>query len=224
MVVVGLTGGIGTGKSTVAALLVDRGAVLVDADTVAREVVEPGGPAYQPLVDRFGPAILEASGRIDRPRLAAIAFGDPVALTDLNAITHPVIGIEMLARRDRHAVPGSVVVMDIPLLRAEHRGLLSLAAVVVVDASPEVAVRRLVDQRGFDEEDARARMAAQPTRAARREGADFVIDNSGDQAHLAAEVDRLWARLAELAAAETGDETGDETGAADAPAVEPSGS
>ena len=204
MVVVGLTGGIGTGKSTVAALLVERGASLVDADAVAREVVEPGGPAYQPLVDRFGTGILDEKGRIDRPRLAAIAFGDPAALADLNGITHPVIGVEMLARRDRLAVPGAVVVMDIPLLRAEHRDLLSLAAVVVVDAPPEAALRRLVEQRGFDEKDARARMAAQPSREARREGADFVIDNSSDEPHLAAEVDRVWAKLAGLAGASSG--------------------
>lgn len=202
MVVVGLTGGIGAGKSTVAALLVEHGAALVDADQVAREVVEPGGPAYQPLVDRFGPGILDESGRIDRPSLAAIAFGDPTALADLNAITHPAIGVEMLARRDRHAAPGAVVVMDIPLLRAVHRDLLSLAAVVVVDAPPEVALRRLVEHRLMNEEDARARMAAQPDRATRLEGADFVIDNSGDDAHLGAEVDRVWSRLAELAAAD----------------------
>jgi dephospho-CoA kinase len=202
MVVVGLTGGIGAGKSTVAALLVDHGAALVDADQVAREVVEPGGPAYQPLVDRFGSEILDETGRIDRPSLAAIAFGDPTALADLNAITHPAIGVEMLARRDRHAAPGAVVVMDIPLLRAEHRDLLSLAAVVVVDAPPEVALRRLVEQRSMNEEDARARMAAQPDRVTRLEGADFVIDNSGDDAHLAAEVDRVWSLFAELAAAD----------------------
>ena len=202
MVVVGLTGGIGAGKSTVATLLVHRGAVLVDADQVAREVVEPGGPAYQPLVDRFGTDILDADGRIDRPRLAAIAFADPASLADLNAITHPVIGAEMLSRRDRHDAPGTVVVMDIPLLRAEHRELLSLAAVVVVDAPPEAAVRRLVEQRGMTEEDARARMAAQPDREARLEGADEVVDNSGDEEQLAARVDGLWARLTELAAGE----------------------
>lgn len=202
MVVVGLTGGIGAGKSTVAALLVERGAALVDADRVAREVVEPGGPAYGPLVDRFGPGILDAEGRIDRPALAALAFGDPQSLADLNAITHPAIGAEMLARRDREAAPGRVVVMDIPLLRAEHRELLSLAAVVVVDTPPELALRRLVEQRGMGEEDARARMAAQPDRSARLEGADFVVDNSGDQAHLEAEVDRVWASLADLAAAD----------------------
>ncbi|MBV8463285.1 MAG: dephospho-CoA kinase [Acidimicrobiales bacterium] len=211
MVVVGLTGGIGAGKSTVAGMLLDRGAKLVDADQVAREVVEPEGPAYQPLVDRFGTAILDDEGRIDRPRLAAAAFGDPESLADLNAITHPAIGVEMIARRDRYATPGAVVVMDIPLLRAEHRDLLSLAAVIVVDAPPEVALRRLVEQRAMSEEDARARMAAQPTREDRLEGADFVIDNTGDTAHLAGEVERLWAHLAELAAAEVPDPAGGST-------------
>ena len=205
MVVVGLTGGIGTGKSTVAAMLVERGARLVDADQVAREVVEPGGPAYQPLVDRFGTAILDDDGRIDRPSLAAAAFGDPDSLADLNAITHPAIGVEMLARRDREATPGAVVVMDIPLLRAEHRELLSLAAVIVVDAPSEVAMRRLVEQRGMPEEDARKRMAAQPDRAERKEGADFVVDNTGDTDQLADGVERVWAKLAELAAAEVSD-------------------
>jgi dephospho-CoA kinase len=199
VVVVGLTGGIGAGKSTVSALLEQRGARLVDADRVAREVVEPGGPAYQPLIDRFGTGILDEAGAIDRPRLAAAAFGDPESLAALNAITHPVIGAEMLARRDREAVPGAVVVMDIPLLRSEHRELLSLAAVIVVDAPPETALRRLVEQRGMDEADARARMAAQPERAARLEGADFVLDNTGDEDALAEQVEELWGRLTELA-------------------------
>jgi dephospho-CoA kinase len=202
MLAVGLTGGIGSGKSAVADLLVERGAILIDADQIARDVVAPGGTAYQPLIDRFGPDIVAADGTIDRAALAKVAFADEATRLELNAITHPAIGVEMLARRDRHAAPGAVVVMDIPLLRAEHRDLLSLAAVVVVDAPPEVALRRLVEQRSMQEEDARARMAAQPDRATRLEGADFVIDNSGDDAHLAAEVERVWSRLAELAAAD----------------------
>jgi dephospho-CoA kinase len=197
---VGLTGGIGTGKSTVAALLVERGAALVDADLIAREVVEPGGAAYQPLVDRFGSEILDGEGRVDRPALAALVFGDPRALADLNAITHPAIGVEMIARKDGFADTDRIVVLEIPLLRAVHRDTLSLAAVVVVDAAPEVALGRLVGARGMDEEDARARMASQPDREARREGADFVVDNSGDEAHLRDEVDRVWAALLELRA------------------------
>ncbi len=204
MLAVGLTGGIGAGKSTAAGLLVEHGAVLVDADTVAREVVEPGGPAYQPLLDRFGPEILDGDGRIDRPRLAGLVFGHPDALADLNAITHPAIGVEMLARKDRYTTTDEIVVLDIPLLRAEHRELLALAAVVVVDAPPEVALERLMTQRGMAEEDARARMASQPDRAARLEGADFVIDNSGDEARLRREVERIWHSLLERRAAQGG--------------------
>jgi dephospho-CoA kinase len=203
---VGLTGGIGTGKSTVASLFVARGAALVDADVIAREVVEPGGAAYQPLVDRFGPEILDAQGRVDRPALAALVFGDPDALADLNAITHPAIGVEMIARKEAYADTDRIVVLEIPLLRAVHRDTLSLAAVVVVDAAPEVALDRLVTTRGMDEEDARARMASQPDRGERREGADFVVDNSGDEAHLAGEVDRVWAALVRLRSREAASE------------------
>jgi dephospho-CoA kinase len=195
---VGLTGGIGTGKSTVAAILAERGAALVDADLIAREVVEPGGAAYQPLVDRFGSGILDAEGRVDRPAVAELVFGDAKALADLNAITHPAIGVEMIARKDGFAGTDRIVVLDIPLLRAVHRDTLSLASVVVVDAPPEVALERLVAARGMGEADARARMANQPDRETRLEGADFVVDNSGDEAHLRGEVDRVWTALLEL--------------------------
>ena len=146
---VGLTGGIGTGKSTVATMLAERGAALVDADLIAREVVEPGGAAYQPLVDRFGSEILDGEGRVDRPALAALVFGDPEALADLNTITHPAIGVEMIARKDGFADTDRIVVLEIPLLRAVHRDTLSLAAVVVVDAAPEVALDRLVGRGGW---------------------------------------------------------------------------
>jgi dephospho-CoA kinase len=192
---VGLTGGIGAGKSTVAGLLVDHGARLVDADLVAREVVVPGGPAYQPLVDRFGPEIVGADGVIDRPTLAGMVFGHPEALADLNAITHPAIGVEMINRRDRFAGTDDIVVMDIPLLKAIHRDTLSLAAVIVVDTPTELALERLVTLRGMDRADAEARIGSQIDRAARLEGADLVVDNSGDHAHLQAEVDRVWAVL-----------------------------
>jgi dephospho-CoA kinase len=201
---VGLTGGIGTGKSTVAVLLEERGAVVVDADLIAREVVEPGGAAYGALVDRFGAGILDADGRVDRPAVAELVFADPDALADLNAITHPAIGAEMIARKDCFADTDRIVVLDIPLFRAVHRDTLSLAAVVVVDAPPEVALERLVGVRGMDDADARARMANQPDRAARLEGADFVVDNSGDEARLRREVDRVWAALVELRDRETG--------------------
>ena len=200
MLAVGLTGGIGAGKSTVAELLVGHGAVLIDADRVAREVVAPDGPAYRPMIDRFGEGILDADGRIDRPAVAAVVFGDPGALADLNAITHPAIGVTMLERKEAHAGGDDIVVLDIPLLKPEHRELLGLAAVVVVDVPPELALARLVDARGMSRQDAEARIASQIDRPTRLEGADLVVDNSGDRDHLAAEVDRVWAALAVLKA------------------------
>ena len=187
MLTVGLTGGIGAGKSAVADLLAEHGAVLIDADRIAREVVEPGGPAYQPVVDRFGSAIVDADGTIDRP-----------ALADLNAITHPAIGAEMARRKDAAAGTDSVVVLDIPLLKAGHRESMSLDSVVVVDAPVETALARLVEMRGMSKEDAEARMAAQVSREERLSGADLVVDNSRDLAHLHREVERVWEALVDL--------------------------
>ena len=195
---IGLTGNIGAGKSTVAELLVAHGAALVDADKVAREVVEPGAAAYQPLIDRFGPEILDGDGRIDRPTLAAKVFGHPEELEALNAIIHPAIGVAMIEGKDAFAGTDRIVVMDIPLLKQFHRELLALDAVVVVDVPPEVALERLTTLRGMPEADARARQAAQPSRAERLEGADFVVDNSDGTEALAAEVDRVWAELVKL--------------------------
>lgn len=195
MLTVGLTGNIGAGKSTVAELLVARGAYLVDADKVAREVVEPGAPAYLALVERFGTGILDGDGRIDRPKLAESAFQGPESVADLNAIVHPAIGLAMIEGKDAHQGTDAIVVMDIPLLKEFHRELLALDAVIVVDVSPEVRLERLTTHRGMAEQDVRARMAAQPTRQERLEGADFVIDNSDDAAHLAEEVDKVWAEL-----------------------------
>lgn len=194
MLALGLTGGIGAGKSVVADLLVDRGAQLIDADEIARQVVAPGGPAYQPLIDRFGTGILAADGTIDRPALAAAAFGDPEALADLNAITHPAIGAEMLRSRQEVAARAddTVVVLAIPLLRPVHRRTLELDAVVVVDCPEEIALQRLVERRGMDRADAEARIAAQVSRRERCEGADFVLDNSSTVRHLTDEVERLW--------------------------------
>ena len=198
MFTVGLTGGIGAGKSAVADLLVEHGAVLIDADRIAREVVEPGGPAYQPLIDRFGPTIVDAEARIDRPALAAVVFSDPEALADLNAITHPAIGAEMARRKDAAAGADAVVVLDIPLLKAEHRDTMSLDAVVVVDAPVATALDRLVEIRGMTRADAQSRMAAQVSREERLSGADFVVDNSQDLEHLGNEVDRVWQGLLAL--------------------------
>jgi dephospho-CoA kinase len=204
---VGLTGGIGAGKSTVAGLLVAKGARLVDADQIAREVVAPGGPAYQPLIDRFGPGILDPEGQIDRPRLAGLAFGHPDALSDLNAITHPAIGVEMIARKDRYAGGDDIVVLDIPLLRPAHRELLELAAVVVVDTPTELALDRLVTHRGMSPADAGARIGSQADRQTRLDGADLVIDNSGDLDQLRGEVERVWDALVDLHRARSGSGT-----------------
>jgi dephospho-CoA kinase len=201
---VGLTGGIGAGKSTVAELLVAHGAKLVDADLIARQVVAPGGAAYQPLIDRFGPEIVDDAGLIDRPRLAALVFGHPEALADLNAITHPAIGIEMIRRKDRFAGTDDIVVLDIPLLRPVHREMLELASVVVVDTPAEVALRRLVDLRGMDAGDARARIDSQVDRETRLDGADLVIDNSDGRERLQAEVVRVWDALVALRDARSG--------------------
>jgi dephospho-CoA kinase len=195
MLAVGLTGGIGCGKSTVADLLVARGAVLLDADAIAREVVVPGGPAYAPLVERFGAGVLAPDGTLDRPALAAIVFADPAALADLNAIVHPAVGAELARRRTAEEPTDHVVVFDIPLLRPDHRRDLGLDAVVVVDCPEEVALDRLERLRGMPRADARARMAAQIAREERRRHADVVIDNGGDRDGLVEQVERLWEQL-----------------------------
>ena len=198
MLTVGLTGGIGAGKSTVGDLLVAKGAIVVDADRIAREVVAPGGPAYQPMIDRFGTGILGGDGNIDRPAVAAIVFGDPEALADLNAITHPAIGVAMMQRKDEFAATDDIVILDIPLLKEVHRQMLSLAAVVVVDTPLETALDRLITRRGMSKEDAEARIASQIDRQTRLQGADLVVDNSGDEQHLAEEVARIWDALVVL--------------------------
>ena len=192
MHVIGLTGGIGAGKSTVAVAFAERGAVIVDADQIARQVVEPGGPAYEPLVARFGAVIVGPDGRIDRPALAGVAFADSQALKDLNAITHPAIGTTMAARMAEQEGSDRVVVLDIPLLRPATKDQWPFEAIVVVDTPVEVAVERLVALRGLTREDAEARVAAQIGRDERRELADVVIDNSGDRPHLEGEIDRAW--------------------------------
>jgi len=186
--VIGLTGGMGAGKSTVVALLEARGAAIIDGDRLAREVVEPGRPAYQAIVDRFGPGVVSGDGRLDRAALADVVFRDGEALAALEAITHPAIEAELVARAA--AVAGAqVVVLDIPLLKARRE---EMRGVVVVDVPEDVAVRRLVDQRRFDEDDIRRRIAAQISREQRLALADIVVDNRGDMAALEAEVERVW--------------------------------
>ena len=191
--ILGLTGGIGSGKTTVSDLLGEWGAVIIDADVIAREVVEPGSPGLAALAEAFGPEVIGADGGLDRERMAALAFSDPDARTRLNGIVHPRVrarSIELVAA----APPGSVVVQAIPLLaETGQRGNFDL--VVVVDVDPEVAVQRLVEWRGMSEVDARARIAAQASRADRLAIADVVIDNSGDRDQLEAQVAELWREL-----------------------------
>lgn len=193
MITVGLTGGIGAGKSEVSRLLASYGAVLVDADRIAREVVEPGTPGLAAVVAEFGEGVLAADGSLDRPKLGAVVFSDPERLRALNAIVHPLVG-ERSGVLERAAGPDAVVVHDVPLL-AEN-GLAPLYdVVVVVDAAPRTQLDRLVRLRGMTEEDARARMAVQATRERRLAIADFVIDNDGPLEALEPQVRRVWERL-----------------------------
>jgi dephospho-CoA kinase len=187
---IGLTGGIGSGKSTVSALLAARGAVIVDADRIAREVVEPGTPGLAAVVDAFGPGVLTADGSLDRPALAGIVFADPAARRTLDAIVHPLVRARA-AELEAVAPSGAVVVHDVPLL-VESGQASSYDLVLVVQADPETRVARLV-QRGLTADDARARIAAQATDEQRRAVADVVLDNSGTPEQLAAQVDRFWA-------------------------------
>lgn len=183
MLVVGLTGGIGSGKSTVSALLAQRGAVILDADAIHRENMAPGGRVHDAVLARFG--------TVDRPSLAAIVFNDPAALADLNALTHPAVGEVMAERMAAEAATDHVVVLDVPLL-VESKGGYPMAGVIVVDAPVDVAVDRLVRERGMSREDALARVAAQATREERLARADFVIDNAGSMEDLRREVGRCW--------------------------------
>ncbi|MDI9885444.1 dephospho-CoA kinase [Streptomyces sp. HNM0645] len=197
MLKVGLTGGIGAGKSEVSRLLASYGAVLIDADEIAREVVEPGTPGLAAVVEAFGPGVLTPEGTLDRPRLGAIVFADAERLARLNAIVHPLVGARS-AELEAAAGPDAVVVHDVPLLT--ENGLAPLYdVVVVVDAAPETQLGRLVRQRGMTESDARARMAAQATREQRRAVADVVIDNDGPLEALEPQVRRVWAELSERA-------------------------
>ena len=196
MVLVGLTGGIGSGKSTVSAALAARGAVIVDADQVVRDVQQPGSPVLAKLAERFGAQVIAADGSLDRPALAAIAFADPDALKDLNGIVHPAVGAEMNRQVMQHVASERVVVLDIPLLTENPRE--GLQGKIVVDVPLETQVDRLVRFRGFDEADARARISRQATREQRLEGAGFVVDNSGDTAALAPQIEQLWRWLQSL--------------------------
>jgi dephospho-CoA kinase len=189
---VGLTGGIGSGKSTVASMLVGRGAVVVDADAIAREVVEPGQPALAALVEKFGEDILQADGSLDRAALAAKAFVNDETRKELEAITHPAIGEEFL-RQVAAAPPDGIVVHDVPLLVESKRGF-EYVAVIVVEAPMELRLDRL-ETRGVPRDDAQRRIGLQATDEERRKVATWVIDNGGDLPALEAQIAEIWPEL-----------------------------
>lgn len=190
MRLIGLTGGIGSGKSSVSALLVERGAVIIDADAITRELQAPGEPVLALMVERFGSGILLDDGALDRQAVADIVFTDTEALADLNAIVHPAVGAEIARRLEEEALTEHIVILDVPLLVESGRD--DLHAVVVVDVDPEIAVARLVEHRGFRADDAWARIARQASREDRLAKADVVVDNSGDLGDLEHEVAGLW--------------------------------
>ena len=188
---IGLTGGIGSGKSTAAARFAELGALVIDADALAREVVEPGTDGLAAVVAEFGEQVLDADGRLDRPALARLVFGDEAARGRLNAIVHPRVRTRA-AGLIAAAPPGTVVVQDVPLLvETEQAGAYDL--VVVVEAPEERRVQRLAADRGMSAEDVRARMASQATDEQRRAVADVVLVNDGTPDDLRAKVDALWA-------------------------------
>jgi dephospho-CoA kinase len=181
MLLVGLTGGIGSGKTSVSSRLAERGAVVVDADAIVRELQAPGQAVLAAMVERFGESILLPDGSLDRQAVADLVFNDDAARADLGAIVHPAVRDEIARRVLDQADTDNVVILDIPLLA--ESGWDGIAGTIVVDLDPEIAVQRLVEFRGFTEADARARIAK----------ASVVVDNSLDLEHLEAEVDKVWA-------------------------------
>jgi dephospho-CoA kinase len=205
VLMVGLTGGIGSGKSTVAHLLAERGAVVVDADAIARLVVEPGRPALAELAEAFGPEILHPDGSLDRAALAERAFVSDETRKQLEAITHPAIAKEFLAQIAAASSPDRIVVHDVPLLVESTRGY-DYGAVVVVEAPTAVRLGRL-EERGVSRADAERRMAMQASDEDRRAVATWVIDNSGDLEDLERQVDAIWPELEQRARAAAGPES-----------------
>jgi len=194
---VGLTGGIGSGKSTVSASLAERGAEVIDADGIVRSLQEPGMPVFEAMVDEFGADIVRPDGGLNRQAVADRVFGDDEALKALNAIVHPAVGAEIARRLEEASEREGVVILDVPLLVESGRD--DLAGLIVVDLDPEVAIARLVDQRGFSEADARARIARQASRDERLARADFVIHNHGDRGDLVDQIDACWSWIQTLA-------------------------
>lgn len=196
MIMIGLTGGIGSGKSAVSSLLAARGAIVIDADAISRELQEPGQPVLAAMVERFGRGILRGDASLDRQAVADLVFADPDAVADLNAIVHPAVGVEIAKRLQDEVGTDHVVVLDVPLMVESGRHAMhEMDTLIVVDVDPELAVERLVRQRGMREDDVRARMARQASRADRLARADIVVDNSGTLDDLKVRVDEIWADI-----------------------------
>lgn len=202
VLLVGLTGGIGSGKSTVSAALAARGAVVVDADAVVRELQAPGGSVLAAMVEHFGPGILQVDGSLDRQKVADVVFGDDEQLKALNAIVHPAVGAEIDRRIEEQRPTDHVVVLDVPLL-VESKAYVT-EGTIVVDTDPDIAVERLVTFRNFTEADARARMARQATREQRIGAADFVVRNDDTPEDLEPQVEACWAWIQGLRSAVDG--------------------
>ena len=201
MKLIGLTGAIGSGKSSVSALFERKGAIIIDGDGIAKQLQQKGSTTLQKMVDEFGDILLE-SGELDRAKVAKLVFGDAEMLKRLNAIMHPAIGVEILRQIELNMTTDNVVVLDMPLLVENPRD--GMSGLVVVDVDPEVAIARLVQFRNMNEEDARRRMASQASREDRLKVADRIIDNSRDPESLGSQVDDVWDWFATLPNAQQG--------------------
>ena len=195
MILVGLTGGIGSGKSTVSQLLADRGAIIIDGDAIARALQRSGTAVFAAMVERFGD-VVAADGELDRAKIASIVFADAVALADLNKIVHPAIGVEMLRRISELRDTNAIAILDFPLLAESPRK--GLSGVIVVDVDPEIATERVVRDRGMQASEVQARIAKQASRADRLAIADRVLDNSGSKEDLVQQVEQAWRWIATL--------------------------
>ena len=196
MILIGLTGGIGSGKSEVARLLTARGAEVIDADLIVRELQQPGAEVYEKMVELFGPEVVGADRALDRAAIAKKVFSDESLLKTLNQLIHPIVRRVMNERVESFRSSDKVVVLDIPLLVENPRE--GLDGVLVVDLDGELAVKRLVEQRNMNADDARARIAKQATREQRLAIANHVIDNSGDRDELSQKVDLAWSWIKSL--------------------------
>jgi dephospho-CoA kinase len=201
MKLIGLTGAIGSGKSSVSALFASKGAIIIDGDGIAKQLQQKGSATLQKMVDEFGDILLD-TGDLDRAKVAQLVFGDADLLKRLNAIMHPAISAEILRQIEANTETDNVVVLDMPLLVENPRE--GMSGLVVVDVDPEVAISRLVQYRNMNEDDARRRMASQASREDRLKVADRVIDNSGSPDALNAQVDEVWDWFATLPNAQPG--------------------